>query len=131
MLKKTFFLATMLSFILSNGAPLFQITDDAGAAVIFEGQNLPPSTSPTECQYCPASGSVEQEDLENQMQEVFEELRKLEEMVKKKMNQDVLPRIQEEIRRLKEWLEKHEKKEDHPSPQWTNPEPPSPRRILA
>ena len=67
----------------------------------------------------PASDGQEHEDLEEQLQEVFEELRRLEKMFKNKMNKEVLPRIQEEIQRLKDWLEEQEKKKREPPPQWT------------
>ena len=123
MSKKTLCPAFILIFMLSNGVSLFQITNEAGADVIHEDKNHPVPTSSANPRYYPISGNEEYDDLEEQMQEVFEELRKLEEMFKKKMNREVLPRIQEEIKRLKEWLEKHEIKEDQPPPQWTNLEP--------
>ena len=118
--KKILFLAIIPFFMFSFGDSLFSIITKARAGVILEDQKQSPSTSSAECRYCPVSGSREREDLEEQMQEVFKELRKLEKMFKKKMNQDVLPRIQEEIKRLKEWLEKYERKENKPPPQWTN-----------
>lgn len=103
------------------GASLFPtVIANAGADVISSAPNKAAPNPYYDLQYFPVSGSGQNEDLEDQMQEVFKELRKLEDMFKKKMNQEVLPRIQKEIERLKEWLEKYEKKEDQKSPRWTN-----------
>ena len=111
-------------FIVSMGASLFPNITEARAEVILEGKKHPSLPLSANLRYYPISGNEEYEDLDKHMQEVFEELRKLEDMFRKKMNREVLPRIQEEIKRLKEWLEKHEKKNRQPSPQWTNLEPP-------
>ena len=124
MSKRILSLAIILIFVGGFGASLFPtIITKAGAGVISSAPN---KAAPDPChniQYCPVSGSGEPQELEEQMQEVLKELRKLGKMFKKKMNREVLPRIQEEIRKLKEWIEEQEKEEGQPSPQWTHLEP--------
>jgi predicted RNase H-like nuclease (RuvC/YqgF family) len=60
-------------------------------------------------------------DLEEELESLIKELKRLEKKGRKKLEEDVIPRIKQEIERLRELLEEFQEEEKG--------EPPEPRRI--
>ena len=67
----------------------------------------------------PLPQTKEMDEIEKELKRLMEDVKRLEKVIKKRIQKEVLPHIKREIKKLRKWLRELQPEDDNPDPQKT------------